>query len=60
MILQTVTFGYVLQHFLDNDPRRAISFGGVLLLIACAATLLIRPAEPVEENSSNIPSRVGG
>ncbi len=60
MILQTVTFGYVLQHFLDNDPRRAISFGGVLLLIACAATLLISPAEPFEENSSNIPSRVGG
>ena len=42
MILQTTTFGYVLNHFLDNDPGKAISFGGVLLLIACAATMLIK------------------
>lgn len=42
MLLQTLTFGYILKHFLNNDPRNAISFGGVLLLIAAAATLLIK------------------
>jgi maltose/moltooligosaccharide transporter len=49
MILQTTTFGYVLQHFLDNDPRKAITFAGVLLLVACAATLLIRTTKPDED-----------
>ena len=45
MILQTTTFGFILNHFLGNDPGKAISFGGVLLLIACLATLLIKPAK---------------
>jgi maltose/moltooligosaccharide transporter len=49
MILQTTTFGYVLQHFLDNDPRKAITFAGVLLLVACAATLLIKTTKPDED-----------
>ena len=43
MIIQTLTFGFVLEHFLDNDPRQAITFAGVLLLLAAAATLLIKP-----------------
>jgi maltose/moltooligosaccharide transporter len=42
MLLQTVTFGYFLKNFLGNDPRKAILFGGVLLLIAAAATALIK------------------
>lgn len=45
MILQNVTFGFVLKHFLDNDPGKAISFAGVFLLIASAATLLIKTAK---------------
>jgi len=52
MILQTTTFGYVLAHFLDNDPRKAISFAGVLLLIASAATWLIKATKPTEEELS--------
>jgi maltose/moltooligosaccharide transporter len=31
-----------LKNFLDNDPGKAISFAGVLLLIAAGATLLIK------------------
>lgn len=50
MILQTTTFGYVLEHFLNNDPGKAISFGGVLLLIACAATFLIKASKVNEED----------
>ena len=42
MILQTVSFGYVLEHFLGNDPRNAITFAGVLLLISVVCTLLIK------------------
>jgi maltose/moltooligosaccharide transporter len=42
MLIQTTTFGYILKNFLDNDPRQAITFAGCLLLIAAAATTLIK------------------
>ncbi len=41
MIFQNLSFGYILKNFLDNDPRQAISFAGVLLVIAAICTLLI-------------------
>ena len=44
MILQNITFGYILKHFLDNDPRNAITFAGALLAIAALATALIKPS----------------
>jgi maltose/moltooligosaccharide transporter len=50
MILQNLTFGFVLKHFLNNDPGKAISFGGTFLLIACAATLLIK-TKPVTNDA---------
>lgn len=50
MILQTTTFGFVLNHFLDNDPGKAISFGGILLLIACAATLRMKKVIPADDS----------
>lgn len=49
MILQTTTFGWVLNHFLNNDAGKAISFAGVLLLLACASTLLIKDVKPEAE-----------
>ena len=42
MILQNLTFGYVLKHFLNNDARNAITFAGIFLLLAAAATMLIK------------------
>lgn len=42
MIFQTLSFGYVLKNFLGNDPRNAITFAGVLLVLAALATLLIK------------------
>jgi maltose/moltooligosaccharide transporter len=42
MIIQNLTFGYVLKHFLNNDSGKAILFAGVFLLIAAAATMLIK------------------
>lgn len=47
MIFQTLSFGYILKHFLNNDPRNAITFAGVLLLIATVFTLLIRTKKVV-------------
>jgi len=42
MIIQTVTFGYILKNYLGNDPRHAITFAGILLIIAAFCTLLIK------------------
>ncbi|MFM1780926.1 MAG: hypothetical protein RJB49_1221 [Bacteroidota bacterium] len=44
MILQNLSFGYILKHFLDNDPRNAITFAGALLAIAALATAFIKPS----------------
>jgi maltose/moltooligosaccharide transporter len=45
MIIQTLTFGSVLENLLGNDPRYAIVFAGVLLLIAALATLNIKTSK---------------
>ncbi|WP_299431565.1 MFS transporter [uncultured Maribacter sp.] len=42
MIIQTLTFGYILKHFLNNDPRNAITFAGILLLVSMVCTLFIK------------------
>lgn len=42
MFIQTVTFGYIMKHFLNNDPRSAISFAGVLLILGAVFTLFIK------------------
>jgi maltose/moltooligosaccharide transporter len=42
MIIQTLTFGFILKNFLGNDPRNAITFAGVLLVVAALCTLLIK------------------
>ena len=47
MLIQTTTFGFILKNYLDNDPTKAITFAGVLLLIAAAATLLIKEEKSV-------------
>ncbi|MDE3234404.1 MAG: MFS transporter [Bacteroidota bacterium] len=57
MILQTTTFGFVLHHFLNNDPGKAISFAGVFLLIACCATFLIKTTKATDED---VPMPAGG
>ena len=41
MIFQTLTFGFISKHLLQNHAGYAILFGGVLLLIAALATLRI-------------------
>lgn len=41
MFIQTITFGYILNHFLNNNPGNAILFAGILLLIAAVCTAFI-------------------
>lgn len=45
MIIQTLSFGWVYKSFLGSNPGMAISFAGVLLLIAAAAVLRIKQEE---------------
>ena len=56
MILQSVSFGYVLKNFLGNNPGNAILFAGVLLLLAAGATLLIKSEKTGLEPSMNVSS----
>jgi maltose/moltooligosaccharide transporter len=48
MLIQNISFGYILKHFLNNDPGKAISFGGVFLIIAAVLTLLIQTDKKTE------------
>jgi maltose/moltooligosaccharide transporter len=48
MILQTVSFGYILKNFLGNNSSYAILFAGILLILAALATLLIK-AKPIDQ-----------
>ena len=41
MFIQTVTFGFIMKHFLHNDARLAITFAGILLLVSAFFTLFI-------------------
>jgi maltose/moltooligosaccharide transporter len=58
MLIQTLSFGYILKNFLNNDPGKAITFAGVLLLISAGATLLINSENKVD--IGNIPMSGGG
>jgi maltose/moltooligosaccharide transporter len=49
MILQNVTFGFIIKNFLGNDPGKAISFAGVFLLLAAGATTLIKTSKVTED-----------
>jgi maltose/moltooligosaccharide transporter len=49
MLIQTVTFGYIMKNFLGNDSTKAILFAGVFLLIAAILTLLIKTSKPSDQ-----------
>ena len=58
MILQTLSFGFVFKNFLGANPLNAISFAGVLLLIAAAATMRIKK-DVVTDDETIIPAGAG-
>jgi maltose/moltooligosaccharide transporter len=45
MFIQTITFGFIMKHFLNNNPGNAITFAGILLIIAAIATLFIKTSK---------------
>ncbi len=47
MLIQTMTFGFVLKNFLGSDPSRAILLAGIFLLVAALATLRIKPSNSI-------------
>jgi len=49
MFIQTISFGYIMKHFLQNDPRQAITFAGILLVCAAIFTLFISSKKSVNE-----------
>lgn len=49
MILQNITFGYILKNFLGNDSRNAITFAGILLILSAVATGLIKSKKEINE-----------
>lgn len=53
MLIQTVTFGAVYDRLLGADPAKALTFAGVLLLLAAGATMMI--AQPRGEATQNMP-----
>jgi maltose/moltooligosaccharide transporter len=59
MLIQNLSFGYILKHFLNNDPGKAISFAGVLLLLAAVATLFIQSSKETSNTEASIPSGGG-
>ena len=56
MILQNLTFGFVLKNILNNDPGKAISFAGIFLFIAASATLLIKTVKADPDMDMPIPA----
>jgi maltose/moltooligosaccharide transporter len=50
MILQNITFGFVLKNVLNNHAGYAVAVAGGLLLLAALATLRIQAPKPAEED----------
>ena len=49
MIIQNLTFGYIIKHFFNNDAGLAVLFAGVLLVLAAIATLFIKAEKLTSE-----------
>lgn len=59
MLIQTVTFGYIMRNFLNNDSGKAILFAGILLVIAAVFTIMIQTKKDNSENGE-LPAFSGG
>lgn len=54
MIIQTLSFGWIFKRFLGDSPTQAITFAGVFLLIAAAATLRITETDKDLANGTSM------
>lgn len=51
MLIETVTFGWIVENLLDNDPTKAILVAGVLMLIGAVAMLWVTTPSDADESS---------
>lgn len=49
MFIQTISFGFIMKHFLNNNPGNAVLLAGVLLMIAAACTMLIKTSKITDD-----------
>lgn len=54
MIIQNLTFGYILKEVLHNDARHAITLAGVLLLCSALLTLRMKPKAKLNDDGSRL------
>jgi len=59
MLIQNLSFGYILKHFLNNDAGKAIGFAGVFLVIAAVLTLFIQTEPASTEEADKRPMGAG-
>jgi maltose/moltooligosaccharide transporter len=50
MLVETVTFGWIFNHLLDNKGSNAIALAGVLLGIGAVAMLWVNPPDEADES----------
>ena len=50
MLIETVTFGWIFEHLLDNKGSNAILLAGVLLAIGAVAMLWVNPPDEADES----------
>jgi len=50
MLIETVTFGWIFKHLLDNKGSNAITLAGVLMAIGALAMLWVDPPEEDDES----------
>lgn len=51
MLIETLTFGWIVEHLLDGDPTKAILLAGILLLIGAVAMLWVKVPSEADESS---------
>jgi maltose/moltooligosaccharide transporter len=50
MLIETVTFGWIFDHWLDNKGSNAITLAGVLMAIGAVAMLWVNPPDEADES----------